>query len=160
MKRSITLAFIVILSLVLLTGCGGDNATEDTGTDTGTVNEAVVNTEDTDGEAPAQTDDAAVVSPPAWLVGEWTPKDPVFEGQDILVTDSNVVIGSGALDIEKQANSGSLSVEDSLDGEVYTLSYEVGGVVTTYIFKDLGNNEMLLQFGMGGNLMDMNFVKK
>jgi len=160
MKRIVTLGFIIILSFVLLIGCGGNNGTEETNNNASTADEIANNSDDASNDAASATDVTDVVSPPAWLIGEWTPADPVFDNQDILVTNNNVVFNSGILDIEWQVKNAGLVVEESLDGEVYTLTYEAGGVATTYIFKNQGNNAMVLQFGMGGNLQDMDFVKK
>jgi len=182
MKRIVTLGFIVTLSFVLLIGCGGNNGVEETNGATSTAGETAIDSDGASNDAAPDTgvaagettdnsDDAsndaapgagvtAVVSPPAWLIGEWTPADPVLDGQDILVTDNNVVFSSGILDIEWQVKNAGFVVEESLDGEAYTLSYEAGGIVTTYIFKNQRNNAMLLQFGMGGTLQDMDFIKK
>ena len=160
MKRIITLGLIVILGFALLTGCNGNNGSEDTGNNAGTAGETANNADNAANNATPDTNVTPVVSPPAWLIGEWTPADPVLDNQDISVTDNNVVFNSGMLDIEWQVKNAGLVVEESLDGDTYTLSYEAGGVVTTYIFKNQGNNAMLLQFGMGGNLSDMDFVKK
>ena len=160
MKRIVTLGFIVILSFVLLVGCGGNNGAGGTDNNTGTASEPVNDSDGASNDASSGTEVAATLSPPAWLIGEWTPADPVLNNQDILVTNSNVVFNSGLLDIEWQIKNVGLAVEESLDGEVYTLSYETGDFTTTYIFNNQGNNTMVLRFGIGDTMQDMDFVKK
>jgi len=160
MKKIVILGLIAMLSFVLLVGCVGNNGTQQTGDNAGTTGETANNSDTASNNAAAGSDATTSLTPPAWLIGEWTPADPVLDNQDILVTNDNVVLNSGLLDIEWQIKNVGLVVEESFDGDNYTITYVIGEMTTTYIFKNQGNNTLILRFGINETLMDMDFIKK
>jgi len=152
----VIVGLIVILSLVALSACGRTTPADDANGNASTESPSADGADD----AATTPNEAGVVSPPAWLVGEWTPKDPVLDGQDILVTENNVVFNSGLLDIEWQVKNTELEVSDSTDGEVYTLAYNAGGVDFSYVFTPKGENALTLRINTGDVGTDMDFVRK
>ncbi|MCL2491331.1 MAG: hypothetical protein FWE87_01060 [Coriobacteriia bacterium] len=157
MKKILVVGFVIVLSLVLLTGCGTDDVADETNNATSAVSE----TQDQTDDAATTAESAGVLSPPAWLIGEWVPEEQVIDGQDVVVTENNVTFNGGSLDIEWQVKNAGGEASETTDGDTYTILYSAGGYDFTYTFTKQSENAIALRAGIGDEPgTDVNFVRK
>ena len=159
--KALTLTLVLILILTALAGCTVNTGNTNTATTAPPANSG--NTNDPGSPAPEPPADNSgtdgSLTPPAWLIGSWTPEDGA-SGEDIEVTAKNVTVSSGNLDFSWQIKNVGLEIKESLDGEIYTLSYTAGGADTVYTFAPGENGSMKLTSKLGGLGMESVYRKK
>jgi len=150
MKKTLMLIMAMVLALFLLAACGGNS-----GNTSNTDNNASNNTSSANNTPPAQNgnanqntaESAGMLTPPAWLIGEWVTEEGAYpRDEDVVVTSSNVVVSSGNLDFSWQIKNVGLEVKELSDGNVYRLEYTVSGTDFSYSFalQDDGSMTMTI----------------
>ena len=141
---------VPFLTLFLLTACGGNSESRNgasTEGDESTVTQGV----ETDGK----------LTPPTWLIGYWVTTDGANpKSEDIEVTERNVVISSGKLDMTWQINNVGLEVKETTEGNVYRLAYATGGMNFSYTFTMQEGGGMTCEVGVGGFGVTSAYTKK
>ncbi|MDR0283227.1 MAG: hypothetical protein LBI53_08340 [Candidatus Peribacteria bacterium] len=144
-KKNLVLTLVLIFSLSLA-ACSDNNNNNSTGVNTSTSYPA--NNPDTIGG----------LTPPAWLIGSRTPEEGTF-GEDVMVTADNVTVSSSNLNFGVQVNKGWIELDESLDGDVYTLAYTVANIEFAYIFEPK-NGGMLMTINVDGAIANSMYKKK
>ena len=141
MKKILAIGLVLVLALSLLTACG-DNS-DGGSTPAGS------------GKPPATQSGETVgrLNPPAWLIGEWvTTEGANPQGENIKVTENNVVVSSGNLDFSWQINNTGLVITEISEENRYRLEYVIDEILFSYQFtlKDDGSlNLRLFDAGKG-----------
>ena len=148
MKKTLTLVVALLLALVLLSACGADEGSSSSPAESGS--------EAASGGASAEVADGKL-NPPAWLIGEWVTDEPM---QDITVTSSNVVAGSGNLDMTWQMENVHLEVAESTSENFYELTYSMGELDFSYAFTNQGDGTMICKTSVDGLGFDVTYTRK
>ena len=145
--------FVLILALALifsLSACGGNTGSGNSasgGNNTSTPTAGNNAVADTNGK----------LNPPDWLVGTWETADGT---ETIEVTAHNVTVSKGNLDFSYQISQNLIKVTETNDGGVYRLSYQAGGVDTSYAFEKQSDGTMNRTLTTGGMDIPKIFTKK
>ena len=139
MKKILTFWLVVVLALSLLTACNSDKSGKNTQSGTSTDSGKTVQT-------PAQTTEEAngLMNPPAWLIGEWVRTDGTG-GEDITVTEKNVVVSSGKLNFTWQKKNTGLEIKETTDKNHYRLEYTRQEILFSYDFTLQEDGRMILR---------------
>ena len=139
MKKILVLGLILLFAFSLLTACGKSGG----------------GSSGNNGDPAGKTD--GMLNPPAWLIGDWVTTDPT---ENIKVTERNVVLSSGNLDMTWQMKNVGLKVEETTDGNVYRLAYSAAGMDFSYTFTSQEGGGMTCRTGVGGVGVVAAYTKK